>query len=829
MKRVILFSSLIILVSAGVAIYLVSSINLPNLNNLNERKVAQSTKIYDRTGQVLLYDIHGTEKRTVVPFDEIPRNVKNATIALEDDTFYSHYGVRPFSILRALFFDTLTGGSVQGGSTITQQLVKNVFLTSQKTIIRKVKELVLALKVENQYSKDEILNLYLNQIPYGNGAYGVEAAAETFFGKNAKDLTLRESVYLAALPRATSFYSPYGKNKDKLEERVDFALNKMKDLGFISSEEYDNGKKEKVVFTPNRAQGIIAPHFVLEVKQKLDEMFGQDVVEQGGFKVTTTLDADLEQKSEETVKKYADINEKNFNAKNEAVVAIDPKTGDVLSMVGSRDYFDQKIDGNFNVATAHRQPGSSFKPFVYATAFKKGYTPDTVLFDVPTEFNPSCSPDGAPPAGVIPDNKEDKCYHPQNFDEKFRGPITLRESIAQSLNVPSVKVLYLAGIADSLRTAKDFGITSLNDPERYGLTLVLGGGEVSPLELTSAYGVFADDGVRNNYREILKVEDANGKTVFEPELNSTEVIDKNIARTISDVLSDDKARAGEFPILHFPGREVAAKTGTTNDYRDAWVIGYTPSITIGAWAGNNDNTPMAKKVAGFIVAPMWHEIMDYALTRLPQEEFMPPDPLQEPKPVLRGEWRGGIEYIIDQVSGKLATEYTPKESQEKKVIQQVHSILFWLNKDNPLGDAPIDPSADPQFKNWEAKVREWALTNGLQDKDVSVEPKDYDNVHIPNKMPVINNIDIIPQKNSYNKNDIIFIRPEIVNSYEITQLDYFLNDQYLGSIKKSPFEFGFRLSDKILQNYQTINLKIKIYDKVNNTTEKSIEININQT
>ncbi len=829
MKRLLIILALLIAVSGAGILYLIYSIRLPDLNNPRERKVAQSTKIYDRTGKILLYDIHGEEKRTIIPFSEIPRNVKNASIALEDDTFYQHYGIRPLSILRALISDTITRGSTQGGSTITQQLVKNVFLTPQKTIWRKIKELILAIKVEHQYSKDKILNLYLNQIPYGNGAYGIEAAVETFFGKEAKDLTLRESAYLAALPRATSFYSPYGKNKDKLEERVQFALSKMKDLGFITDEEYKNAQEEKVVFVPNRAQGIIAPHFVLEVREQLNKMFGEDVVAEGGIKVTTTLDADLEAKAEEIIKKYADTNEKNFNATNEALVMIDPKTGDVLSMIGSRDYFDTKIDGNFNVATAHRQPGSALKPFVYATAFKKGYTPNTILFDVPTEFNPLCTPDGKPTNG----GDENKCYHPQNFDEKFRGPITMRESLAQSLNVPSVKVLYLAGIPDSLRTTKDFGITSLNDPERYGLTLVLGGGEVSPLELTSAYSVFANDGTKNNYREILKIEDmVNGKTIFEPEINSVEVLDKNIARIISDVLSDNKARApsfGEFSALYFPGKKVAAKTGTTNDYRDAWVIGYTPSIAIGAWAGNNNNTPMKKKVAGFIVAPWWHEVMEYALTRFPEEEFLSPDPLPQPKPVIRGEWRGGKEYSIDTVSGKLATEYTPKESQEKKVVQQIHSILYWLDKNNPLVDmAPLNPSDDPQFKNWEFSVRNWAISNNFSDQNEGAIPKDYDNIHIPGQLPVIKEIKLLPVLNSYKKDDIIFVVPAMESKYEITQLDYFLNDEYIGSIKKPPFQFGIKVSNDTLDGSLIATLKIKIYDTVHNTTEKAVSIPIRE-
>jgi len=812
MRRLLVKIALAGTLFAAALVFFVASVNAPDLNNFNERKVAQSTKIYDRTGQILLYDVHGNEKRTVVPFAEIPRYVKNATIALEDDNFYSHYGFRPMSFLRAIITNLLKRSFEQGGSTITQQVVKNTLLTPEKTILRKVKEIITALKLERRYSKDEILNAYLNQIPYGSGAYGVEAAAETFFGKHAKDLNILEAAYLASLPNAPSYYSPYGKHRKELDDRANFTLNKMLKLGFLSEEEYKNAKSQKIKFSPYRTQGIVAPHFVIEVIDELNKKFGDDVVERGGFRVTTTLDVDFQRQTEETINKYAETNEKNFNAKNESVVAISPKTGDILAMVGSRDYFDTSNDGNFNVAVAHRQPGSAFKPFVYATAFKKGYTPETTLFDLPTEFNPLCTPDGKP-LRQLADGEKDPCYHPQNFDEKFRGPISLREALAQSLNVPSVKTLYLAGIEDSLATARDFGITSLNDPQRYGLSLVLGGGEISLLELVSAYGVFANDGVRNPHRYVLKIEDADGKTIYEAENNPQEVINKNIARTISDILSDNKARGPSFgEALYFTDKKVAAKTGTTNDYRDAWVVGYTPDVAIGSWAGNNDNTPMEKKIAGFIVAPLWHEIMDYAITKIPPpvggSEFAAPEPLAqagEAKPYLRGEWRGGKEFIVDKISGKLATENTPEDVREKRVIREVHSILYWIDQ------------TSPQFKNWEEKVRAWALANGLSDQDESVIPKDYDNVHTPENLPKITQIQFLPQKPIYQKNDTLIIRPIIESKFGIQQTDYFANDEYLGSIKKTPFEFVLSLDRLNIED--SLSVKIKAYDKVGNTSE----------
>ena len=792
----------------GAMRFFTASISVPNLNSFEERKIAESTKIYDRTGNILLYDVHGEEKRTVIPFDEIPRSVKNATIAIEDDSFYQHFGFRPFAFLRAVFINILRGSFEQGGSTITQQLAKTTLLTPEKTILRKIKEIIIAFKIEARYSKDEILNFYLNQIPYGSSAYGIEAAAESFFGKHAKDLTILEAAYLVSLPKAPSYYSPYGKHTKELDNRAQFTLKRMKDLGFLSDKEYEDAKNQKVKFAPARSQGIIAPHFVIEVRDELNNKFGEDAVETSGFKITTTLNTDLQQKAEEVVDKYAEGNEKNFNAKNEGVVAVDPKTGDILAMVGSRDYFDTEHEGNFNIATTHRQPGSSFKPFVYATAFKKGYTPETTLFDLPTEFNPLCTPDGQPTVGV----DKDKCYHPQNFDSKFRGPVTLREALAQSLNVPSVKTLFLAGLTDSLATALDFGITSLNEPARYGLTLVLGGGEVSLLELVSAYSVFANDGARNPYRYILKIEGAGGKIIYEAPSQPREVIDKNIARAISNILSDNKARApsfGEFSALYFPEKQVAAKTGTTNDYRDAWVIGYTPEVAIGAWAGNNDNSPMEKKVAGFIVAPWWHEIMDFATSNATSSVFVPPDPFGPPaggpKPYQRGEWRGNKEFIVDKISGKLATPYTPQETQEKRVVREVHSILYWIGRESA------------QLKNWEDPVRAWAQANGLSDQNESVIPAAYDNIHVPENFPKITKLDVSPKKITYSKNDTVVFHPQIESKFNIEQVDYFANDEYLGGVKTYPFELALPLARLGEQNYITI--KIKAYDSIGNTAE----------
>lgn len=810
-KKILFFASGAALFFLLLVIGFAATINLPDIANYNERKVAQSTKIYDRTGRILLYDVHGEEKRTVIPFEEIPKNIKEATIALEDDSFYKHYGFRPLSFIRAMFNNAASGSFAQGGSTITQQVVKNTLLTGEKTITRKLKEIILAFKLEKKYSKDEILNLYLNQIPYGSGSYGVEAASQAFFGKHARDLTVLEASYLASLPNAPSYYSPYGKHVSELDSRAKFTLQRMNELGYLTKEDYEAVLKDKVKFSPARTQGIIAPHFVIEVRDELNKRFGEDDVATEGFRVITTLDVNLQQKAEEIIKKHAENLEKNFNAGNEGVLAIDPKTGDILAMVGSRDYFDTAREGNFNITTAHRQPGSSIKPFVYATAFKEGLTPETTVFDVPTEFNSSCDYLGV----AAPGGDQNKCYHPQNYDEIFRGPVSLREALAQSLNVPSVKVLYLAGLNNALATMKDFGITSLNEPARYGLTLVLGGGEVSLLELVSAYGVFAGDAVKNNSRYILRIEDSSGNAIFRSDTSPVEVIDKNIARAINSILSDNKARTpafGSSSALFFPGKNVAVKTGTTNNYRDAWVVGYTPDIVIGAWAGNNDNSEMEKRVAGFIVAPWWHEIMDYALTYLPSSgDFVQPEPFKADKPYLRGEWRGGQEFIIDKISGKLATEFTPKDMQEKRVVKSVHSELYWINPQSP------------QFNNWEVSVRQWAVTNGYIDENSGVIPVSYDDIHIFENVPKITGFQINPVQNSYIKSDNIVIKTLTENKFPLTEIDYYLNGEFAGSVKEKPFDMVINLNNA-LDGENSI--KVKIYDSIGNTVDGSIIFNV---
>ena len=670
--------------AAGIVWAIVSPI--PAINNFENRKVAESTKIFDRTGNIVLYDVFGQIRRTVVPLEEMSPYIQKAAIAIEDTEFYQHHGFRPKAFLRAVLVNLrlMPGIIGQGGSTITQQVVKNTLLTQRKTIARKLEEIILALRLERVYSKDQILATYLNETSYGGTIFGAQEASQYFFGVDAKDVDLAQAAYLAALPQAPTRYSPYGNHRDLLDERQKLVLRRMLDVKLITEEEYKSASQEVVEFRNERDAGIKAPHFVFFIREYLEEKYGADIVAQGGLRVITTLDWQLQEKAEEVVAKHAPGMEKNFNASNEGVVAVEPKSGQILAMVGSRGYFDETIDGKVNIAVAHRQPGSSFKPFVYATAFKKGYTPETVVFDLKTQFSTRCAPSDF--------SSESPCYSPNNFDETFKGPITLRNALAQSVNIPAVKTLYLAGVSESIRTAEDLGITTLAEAGRYGLTLVLGGGEVTLLDLTGAYSVFANDGVKNPPTGILRVEDKAGNVLEEYKEQSSRVLDAQIARQISDILSDNVARTPEFGAnspLYFSQTPVADKTGTTNDYRDVWIVGYTPGISIGAWAGNNDNSPMEKRIAAFIIAPMWHEIMEFALQKYPSETFTPPAP-ENPEvlpPVLRGSWN---------------TDAT----------QGVHEILYWLDKDNPRSGQRGDPN-DSQFALWEFPVAMWAGQQAL--------------------------------------------------------------------------------------------------------------------
>ncbi len=811
------------IIAFGCLVIWVSTLKLPDFKSFNERKIQSSTKIYDRTGKILLYDVHQDIKRTIIPYEAMGVNIKNATVAIEDSEFYQHNGIRITSIIRGTIWAFLTGKKIQGGSTITQQLIKNTLLNQDRTISRKIKEWILALKLEKVMSKEDILALYLNEAPYGGNIYGVEEASRAFFGKEPKDMTLAESAYMAAIPNAPTYYSPYGKNKKELDSRKNLVLKRMLDLKFINQDDYNKAIAESVVFLPSQPLHIAAPHFVFFIQDYLLKKYGQEALDSGGLNVITTLDYDLETKAEAIALARAKDNEKNWSGKNAAVVVIDPRNGQILAMVGSRNYFDKTIDGNFNVATAPRQPGSSFKPIVYAEAFKEGYTEDTTLFDLKTEFNSSCSPAGAP----LPGHKNAKCYMPSNYDNGFRGPMTLKNALAQSINVVAVKLLYLVGVPDALKMAHDLGITTLNDPTRYGLSLVIGGGETTLLDMTSAYSVFAGDGVRHPYQAILSVTDSSGNILESYEDKPYQVIDSNIARTISDVLSDNVARTPTFGAnssLVVPGRNVAVKTGTTNDNKDAWTIGYTPSVVVGVWVGNNNNMPM-KKGGAALAGPIWNDVIREALKNLPVESFGRPNPIDQGlPPIMRGLWQGNETFTIDTISGGLATEFTPIETRKEESVTDVHDILYWIDKSNPLGPKPQNPDNDPLYKNWEYGVDKWWSINKGNYKTITEadKPTFYDNIHTTlNKI----SLSIVGLSGDYKKTDVVTfsVAPSVQNV--IQKIDVFVNDTYIKSIQTTPYTVSLSPSD--LGNISTNNtIKIIGYDSLGNSTQSIASFNI---
>ncbi|PIR87862.1 MAG: penicillin-binding protein [Candidatus Harrisonbacteria bacterium CG10_big_fil_rev_8_21_14_0_10_45_28] len=655
--------------------------SLPSLDLLEAQQIPESTKIYDRTGEILIYELYGDERRTVIPLSDIPDFVKQSTVAIEDDTFYQHSGLNFKALLRAVIKNIRTGSRGQGGSTITQQLAKNVFLSNEKTFTRKFKELILTYKLEKSFSKDRILELYLNEIPYGGATYGIEAASQSFFSKSAKDLTLAEAALLASLPQAPSYYSPWGSHVDGLLSRKNTVLRKMYELGHISGEEMLSAQNEELKF--GRLENLsLAPHFVLEIKEYLENTYGEDFVKRSGLQIITTLDVDLQKAAEEAVSAGAERNARLYNGTNGALVAQDAKTGQILALVGSRDYFDSEVDGQYNVATQGlRQPGSTLKPFAYLTALKMGYPDSTVLFDVKTQFSTDLA----------------NIYQPENFDGIFRGPVSFRTALSQSINVPAVKTLYLVGIENLLQTLQDFGISTLNDPRRYGLSLVLGGGEVRLIELVGAYSVLAQEGIYHAQHTILKVETRDGQILEEYKDQFKKVIEPRYPQIINDILSDVQARSGLFhsslSLTVFPGHDVALKTGTTNDYRDAWAVGYTPSLVVGVWAGNNDNTQMQQQGGSILAAvPMLSAFLDQALRSRSPEAFSAPQPTVSPKPMLNG-------------------SHTATYTDGVNFYPQIHNILYYVNRSDPAGTQPINPSRDSQFAGWEAAVVNWATIN----------------------------------------------------------------------------------------------------------------------
>jgi penicillin-binding protein 1C len=611
--------------------------DLPSPTKLTDRQIAQSTKIYDRNGE-LLYDIFdGTHDRTLLKLKDIPQSVKDATIAAEDANFYSHRGFDIKGIAYALYRDVVSRGIAGGGSTITQQLVKNAVLNdTAQTPTRKLKELILAVQIERKYSKDDILQIYLNEIPYGGTAYGIEAASHHYLGKSAKDLDLAEAALLAGLPQSPSRYNPF-LNPEGAYSRQHYVIRRLVETKKITKEQADAAEAKKIAFTSGAGlSNVKAPHFSLFVKELLEEQYGTRLVEQGGLRVTTTLDLKKQQIAEEEVRKQLENMAKSkANAHNAGLIAVDPKSGHVLAYIGSQDFSDADHGGNIDIIQRPRQPGSAIKPIEYLAGFTKGFTLGTYLGDIKTCF------------GGTPE------YCPGNSDDKFWGPILPREALANSRNIPAVKMTQLVGVNGVIDMAHKLGVTTLNDRKSYGLSLGLGAAEIPPYDIAQVYATFANSGTQQTLTSILKVEDSNGHVLdqYSPSAGK-KIVDPRYTYLISNVLSDNDVRKRLFGATNKLeiGRPAAVKTGTTNDNKDAWTAGYTPSLTTVVWVGNFDNAPMNGIQGSTGATPIWNGVMKRFL------EGTPPEPFKQPE--------GMVTVTVDALSGMLPGPYTTKTRSE---------------------------------------------------------------------------------------------------------------------------------------------------------------------
>jgi len=709
-RSIVLFALLVIVSSVIGIIVWVGWLytSLPDVRELSQRIRNQTVRYYDRTGKVLLYESFAEERRALVTLDNISEYIREATIAVEDKNFYEHQGISIPRLIKAMWVNITSGERAQGGSTLTMQLVKNAILTRDKEYTRKVKELMLAWKIENSYSKDQILEMYLNESAYGGNVYGVEAASQTFFGKSAKSVSIGEAAILASVLQAPSFFSPYGSNKDKLLERQKLVIRLMEEQGRITSEEAETARNEEIKFIPRREK-VTAPHFVFLVRDELERRLGKVRLAKGGLSVTTTLDAVLQKEVEQAISDQKKQNQRK-GANNAAAVVIDIETGDIRALVGSSDYWNEEIHGAVNVTVRPRQPGSSIKPLIYGMGFAAGLRPETILYDVDTTFV----------------NVDQKPYHPQNYDGSFRGPVNLRTALALSLNIPAVKVLYLTGFENVLNGLRAFQYSTIDSNSRYGLSVALGGIEVTPLEHTNAYAALAREGVWQPYRMINSVIDQSTKQEIaisdEPLSNTNQkiVLDKEATQLLSDVMSDNDARSSVFGVSNFltlPDRPVAAKTGTTNRFVDAWTMGYTPQTAVGVWVGNSDGTPMSKGADGSqVAAPIWQKIMIAASRGSEVKRFSTPPPaLVDIKPVLLGLSSGHEKVTVDSVTGQsipseCISQY-PSDYISSALVPRPRTILSEVTPGDIRGPIPQNPEKDPNFVAWDSAIRAWARKN----------------------------------------------------------------------------------------------------------------------
>lgn len=784
-----------------------------------KRREGFSSLILDRNEKPL-YDIYVDKNRIPIAFSDIPDFLKKATVSVEDKDFYSHAGFDPKGILRALFHMVTLRG-VQGGSTLTQQLVKNVLLTSERSLPRKIKEFVLAIQIERKYTKDEILQMYLNEAPYGGTMWGIESAAQGYFGKHAKDLTPAESVILVGLPQLPSYYSPFGPNPKAYRVRSEEVLRRLREDGHITQlAEYEFKSQLNTVKFASPGAQFKAPHFVLSVKKQLTDLFGAKLVEEGGLRVTTTLDASLQEKAEDIVRDELE-KAKSLQVSNGAVVALNPATGEILAYIGSKDYnLDESgFQGKFDVASmGYRQPGSALKPITYAAALSKGYTLSTVIADVETHF---------------PGGKDKEDYIPKNYDNKFRGPTQLRFALGNSINIPAVKLTALVGVRDVLKLASDMGITTLaptdKNIQRLGLSLTLGGGEVRLLDITASFGVFATGGIRIDPYTIEKVTDSTGKVLFEHRKNQGKrVLSEDISFLISHTLLDNASRKevfGERSYLVVPGKTVSVKTGTTDDKRDNWTIGYTPSIVTGVWVGNNDNSPMNPKLASGATgaAPIWNRIMREALKNTSDEQPKKPDTVVA---LTVDSLFGGLpheglptrnEYYI---KGTEPTSLSPiykkiklSKSDNNKLANAVEIATgnfdekeFWVLTEN-------DPTSRDSKNRWQEGIDNWL---SLQSEPKYHPPKDTSNTDENSVVVQITK----PTDKTRVDADTVEITGNAKAVRDIKKIELIIDDVLKTSVNNNTLDETVVLPTGIHK------IKLKAFDEKGNTGEKEVTIGV---
>lgn len=808
------FFALIGLTFFVIAIFSFYSIGLPDPGKV-KRDTGFSTVLTDRTGSTVLYDLYTDQDRKYVDFASLPKSLKDATVAVEDKDFYKHSGFDPLAIPR-IIKNVIVNRRLIGGSTLTQQLVKQVLLTSERKVARKIREFILALKIEKQYSKDEILRMYLNESPYGGNAVGVAAAAQQYFNKDVKDLTLTESVILAGLPQAPSRYTPYGSNKKAYIPRATEVARRMREDGYITKEEEQTvlGELDKVVFK-GVSKKINAPHFVMYVKQLLEDMYGSNVLEAGGFKVVTSLDWSLQQKAEQTVKEEIDKVSKSLNISNGASIILDTNTGEILSMVGSKDYFDASIDGEVNVTTRNRQPGSSIKPLVYATAFAKGYSPGSVLADVITEF---------------PGKDEKTPYIPKNYDGKEHGLMHLRDALGSSINIPAVKLLALVGVYDVLNQGYKMGLTSLEPTKetqaRVGLSMALGGAEVKLLELTSAYSSFANTGFKVSPVAILKIQDRQGKTIYENKtVTPIRVLDEKVSFLINSVLSDNNARLLTFSpnsYLNIGNRAVAVKTGTTNDLRDNWTIGWTKDTIVGVWVGNNNNEKMKNVASGVSgAAPIWRrQMLDVLVTR-PDKPFSTPN--------------GVTQLEVDKISAYPAHDNFPSYKEWfingtiPSITDSIHTKLKVCKSDqNKLADSVsvsqgnydekeyvVIKEKDPLTKDdlWQKGINDWILkqTDGLYKP-----PTEFCNSNADIDIKIVS-----PNDKSRVDGEEVNIRFEVASNKQVTRAELYID----GTVEQVFTELPY--VKKVRLNTGTHSIRVVAKNVDGKEVDKTINFSLN--